>query len=204
MDEKNPDIIPENPENNTFEDDFVIGKGFEISEEPIMPEPKKRGAKHSAGKNTLKNIIWILCIVVVSVGLAFGIIFAGADYMGIGFGRGKDCEVVIEHGMSTRQIAEQLKECGAVKIPMLFRVYAKLKHYDGKFKYGLYTFNNEAGYEALSVMLIEEGAKANSIKVTIPEMSSVDDIAKILEEKGICKKPILSMRFSTAALITIL
>ena len=29
MDEKNPDIIPENPENNTFEDDFVIGKGFE-------------------------------------------------------------------------------------------------------------------------------------------------------------------------------
>lgn len=189
MDEKNPDITPENNENNnTFEDDFVIGKGFEISEEPIMPEPKRRGAKHSAGKNTLKNVIWILCIVVVSVGLAFGIIFAGADYMGIGFGRGKDCEVVIEHGMSTRQIAEQLKECGAVKIPMLFRVYAKLKHYDGKFKYGLYTFNNEAGYEALSVMLIEEGAKANSIKVTIPEMSSVDDIAKILEEKGICKK----------------
>ena len=35
MDEKNPDIIPENPENNTFEDDFVIGKGFEISEEPV-------------------------------------------------------------------------------------------------------------------------------------------------------------------------
>ena len=159
MDEKNPDITPENNENNnTFEDDFVIGKGFEISEEPIMPAPKKRGAKHSAGKNTLKNIIWILCIVVVSVGLAFGIIFAGADYMGIGFGRGNDCEVVIEQGMSTGQIAEQLKECGAVKIPMLFRVYAKLKHYDGKFKYGLYTFNNEAGYEALSVMLIEEGA----------------------------------------------
>ena len=121
--------------------------------------------------------------------------------MGIGFGRGKDCEVVIEHGMSTRQIAEQLKECGAVKIPMLFRVYAKLKHYDGKFKYGLYTFNNEAGYEALSVMLREEGAKANSIKVTIPEMSSVDDIAKILEEKGIWQKTILIDEFSTAALI---
>ena len=40
MDEKNPDIIPENPENNTFEDDFVIGKGFEISEEPIMLQAK--------------------------------------------------------------------------------------------------------------------------------------------------------------------
>ena len=31
-------------------------------------------------------------------------------------------------------------------------------------------------------------AKAESVKVTIPEMSSVDDIAKILEEKGVCTK----------------
>ena len=90
--------------------------------------------------------------------------------------------------MGTAQIAERLEECGAVKIPLLFRTYTKLKHYDGQFKYGVYTFNNEAGYEALSKMLIEEGAKAESVHVTIPEMSSVDDIAKILEENGVCTK----------------
>lgn len=124
----------------------------------------------------------------VSVGLAFGVIYAGADYMGIGFGRGEDCVLEIEKGTPAVKIASQLKECGAVKIPVLFRVYAKLKHYDSQFKYGVYTFNNEAGYEALSKMLIEEGSSAESVRVTIPEMSTVDDIAKILEEKGVCTK----------------
>ena len=51
MDEKNPDITPENNENNnTFEDDFVIGKGFEISEEPIMPAAEKARGKTLCGK----------------------------------------------------------------------------------------------------------------------------------------------------------
>lgn len=169
-------------------DDFVIGRGFEIDENTESDKAPQKGGKHSSGHSLVKTLIWVLCIIIVSVGLAFGIIYAGADYMGIGFGRGTECTVEIEQGMGTKQIAEELKECGAVKIPFLFRMYAKLKHYDSQFKYGVYTFNNEAGYEALSVMLIEEGAKAESVHVTIPEMSSIDDIARILEEKGVCTK----------------
>lgn len=173
---------------NAPDDDFVIGRGFEIDENSGSDKPKGKGSKHSDGHSLVKTLVWVLCIVIVSVGLAFGVIYAGADYMGIGFGRGTECTIEIEQGMGTKQIAEELKDCGAVKIPFLFRMYAKLKHYDSQFKYGVYTFNNEAGYEALSVMLIEEGAKAQSVHVTIPEMSSVDDIAKILEEKGVCTK----------------
>ena len=43
-------------------------------------------------------------------------IYAGADYLGIGFGRGKDCQMNIEMGSTTTQIADKLEECGAVKI----------------------------------------------------------------------------------------
>lgn len=175
-------------ENNSPEEDFIIGKGFEIAENAEEDLPAKRGKEHSGGNSLIKTLVWVLCIIIVSVGLAFGAIYAGADYMGIGFGRGTECTIEIEQGMGTAQIAEKLQECGAVKIPLLFRTYTKLKHYDGRFKYGVYTFNNEAGYEALSKMLIEEGAKAESVHVTIPEMSSVDDIAKILEENGVCTK----------------
>lgn len=175
-------------ESNSIEDDFVIGKGFEIDEAPAQADEKRGRSRRSGGHSLLKTLIWVLCIIIVSVGLAFGAIYAGADYMGIGFGRGKECTIEIEQGMGTAQIAEELKECGTVKIPLLFRTYTKLKHYDGQFKYGVYTFNNEAGYEALSKMLIEEGAKAESVHVTIPEMSSIDDIAKILEDNGVCTK----------------
>ena len=197
MDDKNFTGIPEDnsqpleakQEADNSSDDFVIGKGFEIDGgENEDNQGKKKKGRHSAGKNIIKTVIWILCIIIVSVGLAFGVIYAGADYMGIGFGRGSDVTIEIEQGMSTEQIAEELKEAGAVKIPLLFRVYAKFKHYDSQFKYGVYSFNTEAGYEAISQMLIEEGALAQSVKVTIPEMSSIDDIAEILEENGVCTK----------------
>lgn len=197
MDDKNFTGIPEEnsqpleakQEADNPSDDFVIGKGFEIDGgENEDNQGKKKKGRHSAGKSIIKTIIWILCIIIVSVGLAFGVIYAGADYMGIGFGRGSDVTIEIEQGMSTEQIAEELKEAGAVKIPLLFRVYAKFKHYDSQFKYGVYSFNTEAGYEAISQMLIEEGALAQSVKVTIPEMSSIDDIAEILEENGVCTK----------------
>ena len=197
MDDKNFTGIPEEnsqpleakQEADNSSDDFVIGKGFEIDGgENEDNQGKKKKGRHSAGKSIIKTIIWILCIIIVSVGLAFGVIYAGADYMGIGFGRGSDVTIEIEQGMSTEQIAEELKEAGAVKIPLLFRIYAKFKHYDSQFKYGVYSFNTEAGYEAISQMLIEEGALAQSVKVTIPEMSSIDDIAEILEENGVCTK----------------
>lgn len=180
-----------NNETSLPDDDFVIGKGFEIENNKndfSISNSKKSSKKKKKLKNSLKTIAWILSIVVASVGIAFGIIFAGADYMGIGFGRGDNCVIEIEQGMSTKQIAEKLKESGSVKIPLLFRVYAKLKHFDSQFKYGVYNFNTESGYEALAEMLIKDGAKAKSVKVTIPEMSTIDDIATLLENAGVCNK----------------
>lgn len=170
------------------EDDFVIGKGFNISEETeIAPAPKKR-KKKSRVPSGVKTVVWIISIVVVSVALAFGVIFATADYLGIGFGRGKDCVIEIEKGTPTVKIAQKLKESGAVKIPLLFRLYSKIKNYESRYKYGVYDFNNEIGYAGLAEMLMSEGAKAESVKVTIPEMASVDDIGKILSEAGVCDK----------------
>lgn len=166
--------------------DFVIGEGFDIAPQEKKADNCKSKKKNSKVKSVIKNVVWVVSIIVVSLGLAYGIIYAGADFMGLGYGRGDDCVIEIKKGMNTEAIAEELNKCGAVKIPMLFRLYAKFKHYDSQFKYGVYDFNNEAGYEALSEMLIEDGAKAESVKVTIPEGSSVDDIAEILEEKGVC------------------
>ena len=191
------------------DDDFVIGKGFQIDGENNTAESqsksekqKKKKNKNKKGGSVIKGIIWIFSIVIVSVGLAFGIIYAGADFMGIGFGRGYDTDMNIEMGTPASEVAEELKEAGAVKIPMLFRLYSKFKGYDSQFKYGLYTFNTEYGYEALAQMLINEGAKAESITVTIPEGTGINDFIKnvngekvvvpgittILEKAGVCTR----------------
>lgn len=190
-------------QNNDFninDDDFIIGKGFNVEQAQPNGRKKSKGGKSSA----VKNIIWIICIIVVSVTLAVGCIYAGADYLGLGFGRGEVKQMDIPMGSSTIAIAEKLadEEIGAVKIPLLFRLYSKLKGYESQYKYGLYTFNNEAGYEEIANMLMNDGAKADSVRVTIPEGTGINDyvhivngkeetikgIATILEEKGVCSK----------------
>lgn len=194
--------MDDNLKQTNSDSDYIIGQGFNINEDIAVPERPKRSKKHKKGGSAIKSVIWIASIVIVSFGLAFGIIYAGADFMGIGFGRGDNTEMNIEKGTPAATVAEQLKEAGAVKIPVLFRAYSKLKGYDSQFKYGLYAFNTESGYEALAQMLINEGAKAESIKVTIPEGTGINDytknvngenvtvpgIATLLEKAGVCTK----------------
>ncbi len=183
------------------DDDFIIGKGFQLEAEE-KPLKKKHKSRKKGGNTVVKTVAWILSIIIISVGLAFGIIYAGADFTGIGFGRGEDTVMEIEIGTPASQIAEKLDESGAVKIPMLFRVYAKLMKFDSQFKYGVYTFNTEAGYKELCQMLINDGAKAKTVEVTIPEGTGINDFTKnvngekvtvpgittLLEKAGVCSR----------------
>ena len=129
MDDKNINSpLDENP------DDFVIANGFSIDNSAVEPvqvkkKPAKKTSKVPAG---VKTVIWVISIILVSVGLAFGIIFTTADYLGLGFGRGKDTVIELEKGTPTVKIAEKLKESGAVKIPILFRLYSKVKGYESR------------------------------------------------------------------------
>ena len=190
-------------QNNDFninDDDFIIANGFSVEQEP--EQKKKRNKRAKKGGSALKNIIWILCIIAVSVCLAVTAIIGLSDYVGIGFGRGESCEMDIPYGSPTSAIAEKLEETGAVKMPLLFRLYSKLKGYESQYKYGLYTFNNDIGYEKIADMLMNDGAKAESVTVTIPEGTGINDytknvngedvtvkgIATLLEEAGVCSK----------------
>lgn len=186
---------------NFNDDDFVIGKGFNL-EQPEQSNKRTRKPRAKKGKNVVKNIIWIIGIIVVSVALA-GVVISGLfDYVGLGFNRGERVELDIPRGTPTVVIAEKLEEVGAVKMPILFRVFSKIKGYESQYKYGLYTFSTDIGYGNIADMLMNDGAKADSITVTIPEGTGINDyvhivngqeetikgIATILEENGVCSK----------------
>ena len=195
MSEEFKNNLPEN-------DDFIIENGFKLAAEEEIYTKNKKKSKVKKGNSIGKNIAWILSIIIVAVWLGMGIIYAGSDFTGIGFGRGDDTTMDIKMGTPAAEIAEQLKDSGAVKIPMLFRVYAKIKGYENQFKYGFYTFNTEAGYEDLCQMLINEGAKAETVNVTIPEGTGINDFTKnvngekvtvpgittLLEKAGVCTR----------------
>lgn len=149
--------------------------------------PKYKRRKKAAVRN-IKTIVWVIVIFAFSVVFALSILLFASEYLGIGLNKGEECTVEISKGMSTAQIAGELKEQNAISSALMFRIYSKLAGFDGTYKYGVYTFTNELGYEDLAEMLQTEGAKAASVEVTIPEQASMDDIMKLLEDNGVCTK----------------
>jgi len=175
-------------ENEAFKnplDNFIIGDGFEIPKEQ-EPTPLKKKKKN--GKLAVKSIIWIVCVVAVSVGFAYTILLGISDYLGIGPGRGHEIVVEIKQGSSSSKIAQTLKDEGVIKSELLFRAFSKLKGYDGQFKYGVYLLSDEEGYSSIAGKLINDGAKAETVTVMIPEMSTVDEIIDLLVEAGVSSK----------------
>ncbi len=164
--------------------------------------PEKRAKKRKKMPHWLKILIWIVSIVLAAVLISTVIIIGTAEYLGIGAGRGVKCTVQIEKGMSTKQIAAELKSEGAIGNELAFRIFSRLKGFDGKYSYGVYTFNNEIGYNDLAKKLMSEGQKAETVTVVIPEGTGINDytknvngdnvtvpgIATLLENAGVCKK----------------
>lgn len=194
MDNENKDFITENTEDTvSFYDSLAEGEiseeAAETPEEDIVKviKKEKKSSRHRKKKNgVIKSIVWILVVVIVSVIIAGIVIIGTSEYLGIGPGRGKEITVQIDPGMSTRQIASALKDSGAINSKYAFIIYSRLSGCDGKYSYGVYNFNNEIGYEDLTRLLMTQGAKAESVTVTIPEMSTIDEMAAILEQAGVC------------------
>ena len=71
----------ENKEINSQDsnDDFVIGKGFVVDESTNSSSQSNDKKSSNKGTNIIKNIIWIVSLIVVSLAVAYGIIFVGAN-----------------------------------------------------------------------------------------------------------------------------
>ncbi|MDO4743283.1 MAG: endolytic transglycosylase MltG [bacterium] len=150
---------------------------------PVRSNAVKKGKKKTKNR-WVRPLIWILTVVLVSVLMAGTVIIAGMDFLGIG--TSGSFEINVEKGATTAQIAKQLKDEGVIHSSLLFRAYIKLKKCDGTFKYGLYLFNDDLGYDSIINTLQTQGESAETVRVTIPEGSSVTDIAKLLEENNVC------------------
>ena len=182
--DKNEKINPDKEVQNNI-DDFIIDEGFTVAEE-IKAEPSKNRKKTI--KKTIKSIIWILFIFVFSIGLSALIMIGASDFLGIGPNRGNEYQIEIKQGSTTAEITEILYENGIVRNKLLFRIYSKLKGFESKYKYGVYVISDEEGYDGVAQKLINEGAKAETVTVMIPEMSTVDEIIELLVEAGVSTK----------------
>ncbi|MGC8797966.1 MAG: endolytic transglycosylase MltG [candidate division WOR-3 bacterium] len=95
-------------------------------------------------------------------------------------------EVVIKPGMSTMEIATVLKENGIISSASLFRLLAWFYNYDHRLQPGRYRLVPGSDPKLVLRMLARETPAF--LFVTIPEGATSPQIARILEENGICSQ----------------
>ena len=198
----NTDVETENSKgelgDKTLTDDFVIGQDFFIDsseadqmiaeEEKKTASKKKKKTRKSASRSCLTSVIWMAAILIIALSAAFVLLYLGTDYLGVSMDADSavEIEIVIDEGEGAKQIADKLHDAGIIKSTLFFRLYAKNGGYDSKFQNGVYRFCKQDSYEDLVEALTEQGLKASTVKVTIPEGWTVDQIAERLEANGVC------------------
>jgi len=87
---------------------------------------------------------------------------------------------------STGQIAALLAEKDLVRNADVFKLYSRLKGFDGRYKTGSYTFNGTVSLADIAAELLR--GKTAEIKFTVPEGLTLAEIAAILADKGLADR----------------
>ncbi len=153
-----------------------------VDEEPA-PVKKTQSNRSGAGGCLLK-IVYALLIVGVSGFLAAMLLVFVLDSMAINRTE-KVVDVEVVAGSTTTDIAEMLVEKELIDYPLCFRIYSKISGADGKWQVGAFTLSPDMGYATL-VETLQTMTPRETVTVTIPEGYTVEEIAKVLEENGVC------------------
>lgn len=142
--------------------------------------------KHSHAARKKGGAWKILLVLVVLLVLATGaaLLFARSEING----RTTDAEPVtvsIQQGSGVSAIAQKLKDAGVIRSAYLFRWYVGQKGTAAKLQYGDFALTPGTGYDDL-ITALSTYAKAETVRVTIPEGTTAIAIAQKMEAAGLC------------------
>ena len=140
-------------------------------------------SSHAARK---KGGVWkILLVVLLALAVGGALLFARNEISGNGR-PGAEVTVSIPQGSGVSAIAQKLKDAGVIRSAYLFRWYVGQKGAASKLQYGDFTLQKSAcSYDAILAVL-STYAKAETVRVTIPEGTTAIAIAQKMEAAGLC------------------
>ena len=140
-------------------------------------------------QNSLAVLVGYLIFVLLASAILAGVGWMlGSDFCAFNRGalRETSVEVTAEDSVST--VADKLQDAGLIKYKWLVKLYAGISHADKKIGIGTYTLNTEMDYRALILGMHNSSGNltAETVTVTIPEGYTVEEIFKLMENKGVC------------------
>ena len=141
-------------------------------------------AKHRKSRKggAAKMILIVLLILVLAAG---GCLLAIRKEINGSASAGKTVSVSIQQGSGVSAIAQKLKDAGVIRSAYLFRWYVGQKGTAAKLQYGDFALTPGTGYDDL-ITALSTYAKAETVRVTIPEGTTAIAIAQKMESAGLC------------------
>ncbi len=156
------------------------------SHQKKAPAPSE--VQNTALSSLLKAVVYIVCILMVSGVLSYFGITAGNDVFA--FKKSDEVmEVTVDADITVEALADILADNKIVQYRDVFVLYAKLRHKDTGFIATTQTISPSMSYDELLAAFKAKKKPAETVRVTIPEGYTVDDIIHLfVDEYGIGTK----------------
>lgn len=141
--------------------------------------------RHTASKKkggAVKILLAVVLLLVLAAGAAG--VFAYNEIHGNGK-PGTEVTVSIPQGSGVASIANRLKEAGVIRSTYLFRWYVGHKGAAAKLQYGDFALTTGSDYDDI-IAALSTYAKADTVRITIPEGTTAIAIARKMEDAGLC------------------
>ena len=162
--------------------------------------PRKKRRRRRRMNPVLRFLIYIFMVAASSA------LLAGVGWLLMSdlcaFNRGaiveKTVEIKADDDMGV--VADKLKEQGLINYDWFFEIFAKVTHAEEKIGIGSYTLNTDMDYRALILGMRSTAGnmQAETVKVTIPEGYTVEQIIKLLAKNGVASEEDLTEAAKTA------
>ena len=141
---------------------------------------------HAARKKGGAGRILLVVLLLLLLAAGAAVLFAYNEIHGNGAPGSTEVTVSIPQGSGVATIANKLKEAGVIRSAYLFRWYVGEKGAAGKLQYGDFVLQTSAiSYDAI-IATLSQYAKAETVRVTIPEGTTAIAIAQKMESAGLC------------------
>ena len=172
-----------------------VKKSAPVKREAATPREQTEGKGNGGKKPPQKSgcalaSLYFICIFGISVCLALVLIFSANDVLAL-VKPDTEIEVVVAEDTTVKEVSKQLDESGVVNYGMLFRVFNSIKG-DGQtiVSAGTYTLNPTMDYSQI-LRAMTKTTSTTSVKVTIPEGYTINQIRQTLLEKHVTSPALL-------------
>lgn len=144
-----------------------------------------RNKEKRKGNRLFFRVIWIVMVVLVSF-LAGQYAVDGINDM---LATGRDAvEVTVDLPVdpTTEEVADILEEKGVIQEKTFFKIYAMFTNSSEYYSNGTFKLDTSMDYQAIINALQRTSNRLDTVRLMIPEGTSVVELASLLETNGVC------------------